>query len=740
MQLEELSNISDSLAMMPDPALQQFAQMHKQDPYMVSLALSESNRRKKIRTAAQGQAGSVPQPKVVDAAIQGMTPAPAPAPMMAQTQLPENQGIGALPAPNMRTLADGGIAGYADEDEGMADGGMGGMFNFAQQSEPVMRMSGGGMPGYANGKDIKVYEDRIRAEAIRQGVDPDLAVRMFITESGGKKDAVSPKGAAGLGQLMIPAAKEMGLTPAERFDPEKNIPASVGYLKKQLVKYEGDPEKALAAYNWGGGNVDKHLAKNEGRLNKVGLPKETADYLTKILPMGSARAENVPQASKPAVAQPEALTDKERAALEQPAFVTPSSGKGRKEGKISEAIKSGEAPRQMMLAAGDLPYNLVGGVADISHDISKVFGNKSAPPSLGSRSMKDFATKYLGREPDPTDPTLKGFRTAGELGSMMVDPFSTTRKVAQTAEGLEALAQAQRAKTNLAAEKTATPVGMRLEPPRTEPPVMVADSQGRVMPADTRARVEQAFADEAAVGTEASKAMALEKQAAAYPGAAQRAEMLQKAEMVDRARGVGLAAKTGDVAATGIKALTERPEVGESVSGSYDTTMPPPKAIVEAAKEATPAKERKGFGDDDLLMLGLSLMANKSPNFMTALGEAGIQTLGAKREREKGESEKEYRQALTEQAKRPANEVQLIEKYRDDPKFRQAYDMFAQSKREPQTRESLLKSWAASPFLQTTYTNPEDYIKMMSAAASGGAPGSQLSSSDQSLIQKYLIR
>lgn len=142
MQLEELSNISDNLAMMPDPALQQFAQMHKNDPYMVSLALSESNRRKKLRTAAQGQAGAMPQPKVVDAAIQGMRPAPAP--MVAQTQLPENQGIGALPAPNMRTLADGGIAGYEDDEEGMATGGMGGMFNFTQQSEPVMRMSGGG--------------------------------------------------------------------------------------------------------------------------------------------------------------------------------------------------------------------------------------------------------------------------------------------------------------------------------------------------------------------------------------------------------------------------------------------------------------------------------------------------------------------------------------------------------------------------------------------------------------------
>ena len=792
MQLEELSNISDNLAMMPDPALQQFAQMHKTDPYMVSLALSESNRRKKIRTAAQGQAGSVPQPKVVDAAIQGMTPAPAPAPMRAQTQLPENQGIAQIPAPNIRTLADGGIAGYEDDEEGMATGGMGGMFNFAQQSEPVVRMSGGGMapyiPGYKDTGKVVDYRQAIIDEAQMQGVPAAVALQISGVESNFDPNAkpIDPKtgkprsSATSFFQVIDETFKGLGGDPKKRNDPMENIRVGVKYLAQNqaaLTKTLGrapKPQELYATHFLGtdtgsklltadpntpvGAFLDKADPKNKDKIltanpevlggkKTVGdvlawAQKKMAPILTSAIPIGSAQAEQVPQA-KPAAAAPtlpEALTDKERAALEQPAFVTPSSGKSRKEGKISEAIKSGEAPRQMMLAAGDLPYNIVGGVADISHDISKVFGNKSAPPSLGSRSMKDFATKYLGREPDPTDPTLKGFRTAGELGSMMVDPFSTTRKVAQTAEGLEALAQAQRAKANLAAEKTATPVGMRLEPPRTEPPVMVADSQGRVMPADTRARVEQAFADEAAVGTEASKAMALEKQAAAYPGAAQRAEMLQKAEMVDRARGVGLAAKTGDVAATGIKALTERPEVGESVSGTYDTTMPPPKAIVEAAKEATPAKERKGFGDDDLLMLGLSLMANKSPNFMTALGEAGIQTLGAKREREKGESEKEYRQALTEQAKRPANEVQLIEKYRDDPKFRQAYDMFAQSKREPQTRESLLKSWAASPFLQTTYTNPEDYIKMMSAAASGGAPGSQLSSSDQSLIQKYLIR
>jgi hypothetical protein len=804
MQLEELSNISDSLAMMLDPALQQFAQMHKNDPYMVSLALSESNRRKKLRTAAQGQAGSVPQPKVVDAAIQGMAPAPvmtgAGVPLqtgyggpvmtgMASGGLPEDQGIAQLPAPNMQAMADGGIAGYGDGDDVPRQNGMaqGGMYDFAQRSEPVLRMAGGGVPGYAKGDKVVDYRQAIIDEAKRQGVPPEVALQISGVESNfdPKARPIDPKtgkprsSATSFFQVIDETFKNLGGKPEKRTDPMENIRIGVKSLAENqaaLAKKLGRAPEASELYTThvlGAPTGAKLLSADPqmsvkqflkevdptradsiinanpevlGGKKTVGdvlswTQKKMAPILTAAIPIGSAQAEQVPQA-KPATAAPtlpEGLTEKEIEALSKPAFLTPSSGKGRKEGKMSEAIKSGEAPRQMMLGAGDLPYNLAGGLFDISHDISKVFGNKSAPPALGSRGMKDFATKYLGREPDPTDPTLKGFRTAGELGSMVVDPMSTTRKVAQTAEGLEALAQAQRAKASLAAEKTATPVSMRLEPPRTEPPVMVADSQGRVMPADTRARVEQAVADEAAVGTEAARAMALEKQAAAYPGAAQRAEMERLATMSDKARGTGLAAKVGDEATMrNLGIITERPEVGESVSGSYDTTMPPPKAIVEAAKEATPAKERKGFGDDDLLMLGLSLMANKSPNFMTALGEAGIQTLGAKREREKGETEKEYRAALIEQAKRPSNEVQLIEKYRDDPKFAEAYDKFVQSKREPQTRESMLKSWGASPFLQMTYTNPEDYIKMMSSAASGGALGSQLNASDQSLIQKYL--
>jgi hypothetical protein len=162
--------ITQTLAkLQPDSALQQYAAMHKNDPYILSLATAESNRRKALRLAAQGQnAGR--QPTVADQNIAGMAPAPVMTgsggtlqtgyggPVttgMAAGGLPEDQGIAQLPTPNMQRMADGGIAGYEDDEEGMATGGMGGMFNFAQQSEPVVRMSGGGeVPRYQVGGSL----------------------------------------------------------------------------------------------------------------------------------------------------------------------------------------------------------------------------------------------------------------------------------------------------------------------------------------------------------------------------------------------------------------------------------------------------------------------------------------------------------------------------------------------------------------------------------------------------------
>jgi hypothetical protein len=142
----DVNLITKTLAsLQPDSALQQYAMLHKNNPYILSLAKSESDRRRSLRMAAQGNPGQMPT--VADQSIAGM----APAPMMAQQQLPENQGIAQIPAPNIQSMADGGIAGYGDGDDVPRQNGMaqGGMYDFAQRSEPVVRMSGGGhIPRY----------------------------------------------------------------------------------------------------------------------------------------------------------------------------------------------------------------------------------------------------------------------------------------------------------------------------------------------------------------------------------------------------------------------------------------------------------------------------------------------------------------------------------------------------------------------------------------------------------------
>jgi hypothetical protein len=97
----DVNKITSTLAKLPDQQLQQYAQMHKNDPYIMALAMSESNRRKELR--ASGQGAMQEQPKVVDQMVAQMAP----------QQMPEDQGIGQLPAGEMN-FAGGGIVAFAD--------------------------------------------------------------------------------------------------------------------------------------------------------------------------------------------------------------------------------------------------------------------------------------------------------------------------------------------------------------------------------------------------------------------------------------------------------------------------------------------------------------------------------------------------------------------------------------------------------------------------------------------------
>jgi hypothetical protein len=76
MALPNAEKLTSQMAMLPDQALKQMAMMHKNDPYVLPLIISEDGRRKQMRQAAQAQMGGMPQPKVADAAIAGMDAQP----------------------------------------------------------------------------------------------------------------------------------------------------------------------------------------------------------------------------------------------------------------------------------------------------------------------------------------------------------------------------------------------------------------------------------------------------------------------------------------------------------------------------------------------------------------------------------------------------------------------------------------------------------------------------------------
>ncbi|HCP9899117.1 TPA: lytic transglycosylase domain-containing protein, partial [Salmonella enterica] len=104
---------------------------------------------------------------------------------------------------------------------------------------------------------------------------PGLLRSVAITESGGEQYAVSRAGAMGPWQFMPKTAKEFGLNGYDVFDPEKAADAAARKLGGLMRFFHGDLAKALAAYNWGEGNVQ--------RKGLAAAPEETRNYVPRVL-------------------------------------------------------------------------------------------------------------------------------------------------------------------------------------------------------------------------------------------------------------------------------------------------------------------------------------------------------------------------------------------------------------------------------------------------------------------------
>lgn len=116
------------------------------------------------------------------------------------------------------------------------------------------------------------YTAKILELAARFDLSPALLEALVWQESRWNENALSPVGAQGLAQLMPGTARYLGVDPR---DPHANLEGGARYLREQLDRFDGDLEKALAAYNAGPGRVE--------RANGIPNIRETKQYVAAIM-------------------------------------------------------------------------------------------------------------------------------------------------------------------------------------------------------------------------------------------------------------------------------------------------------------------------------------------------------------------------------------------------------------------------------------------------------------------------
>jgi hypothetical protein len=125
-------------------------------------------------------------------------------------------------------------------------------------------------------RNLKIMIDRIADE---HGVESHLVHSVIRAESNYNANAVSPKGAQGIMQLIPSTARRFGVS--NTFDAQENIQGGVRYLRYLLDYYQGDYAKAIAAYNAGESAVDKYngvppFAETQNYVYQVARNLETA--------------------------------------------------------------------------------------------------------------------------------------------------------------------------------------------------------------------------------------------------------------------------------------------------------------------------------------------------------------------------------------------------------------------------------------------------------------------------------
>ena len=128
-------------------------------------------------------------------------------------------------------------------------------------------------------------------EVERRGMSMEFAL-LPVVESAFRERAYSPAGASGLWQFMPSTGRRYGLKQNWWYDGRRDVVestrAALTYLTELLQEFDGDPLLAVAAYNWGEGNVRRAVARNRARgkptdVWSLRLPRETRSHVSRLL-------------------------------------------------------------------------------------------------------------------------------------------------------------------------------------------------------------------------------------------------------------------------------------------------------------------------------------------------------------------------------------------------------------------------------------------------------------------------
>jgi hypothetical protein len=616
--------------MMPDQQLLQYAQMHKNDPYIFPMAFQESNTRKQMRAAQAPQAGQAP--KVVDQDLQDM----------AQT-MPENQGIGTLPAPNMQNMAGGGIVAFGPGGSTGADDA------FDKAFKKVLQLEGGAK--YIKddaGKGPTKY-------GINQTANPDVDIKNLTEDQakeiyrkrywdkiGGDDIASSnPK----LATIAFDAAVNQGVKPALRMlDQSEGDPNALLALRQkryiQLAKNNDNLKQYLPGWTSRVSSLQKDLAPP---TEQTSANSRIAKTLTNLMPFGSANAGEV--LTNPAIDQIPGQTKQ----------APPTKNTG------ITALTSEDVINQIPGQTGQAPA---------AKDESTFFGNLADKLGIPPEYQRNINNALMAPTPLAPITTLPKAAKSSGLAALGEKLYN---KVIPAAGMTEKEIAALRAETEAARLAQTAQL-----PPRLTPPAQVLEQGSQVIPVaqtgeatvQSAANLEKArLANQATDQLAASQAAARTAQETAkLPSMAERLQQAsylresdEAARLMARARAatnVKTSLQTGEGLAS--IAPTDALYADNTTANKYDSGVmggaPLPTAeddIVAALKNkpeavAAAPEEKTGGMDMNRLMLqmGLHLMAGKSPNAMTNVGEAGLGVLGMQQAEAKAKTEDEYRKAM----------------------------------------------------------------------------------------------